>query len=520
MRLNKSTSYRNIDTFLLNRGYKSHYITHLNYPRYYMITTPENYRNFTTPYEHQKLEFERSKAMPRYAGFWEMGTGKSKLIVDTIAYLWWTKEIDGVILVGDKGNYKNWHNEIAVHLHPDIKRRVAHYSSAASRKEVQQVESLLVPQNDVLDILLMNVEAFSGNNASVLATKFFNGHYVLMCVDEATSIKNPKAMRTKNIVTLGRRADYRRILTGTPIVQGPLDLYSMCDFLEKGLLGFPNYTSFKCHYAVQQRINLGPNRPSFDKIIGYRNLDDLTASIEPFSSRITKDECLDLPDKIYQTYEVELSKEQRAAYESLRQSAVVQLQQGLLTSTSVLTTINKLQQICCGHVKLDNDTIVDIPNYRLDDLQTILETIGTEHKVIIWCAFQRDVELVMERLKKMNRRPVDYYGKTPESIRHSNLNAFISGTATDFVGTAATGGKGLTLTCASYVIYYSNSYSLEDRLQSEDRAHRIGQTRNVTYIDLVAVGTVDEKVLLALKKKEDLAYQVLDRARELLSDSL
>lgn len=482
-----------------------------------MITIPEVFRFYTTPFDHQKLEFEKSKNRKIYATFWEMGVGKSKLIIDTIAYLWWTKEIDGVILVGDKGNYRNWHNEIAVHLHPSIERRVAHYSAAASRKETQQVESLLIPKNDVLDFLLVNVEAFSGQNASVLCQRFFNGHYVLMCVDEATSIKNPKALRTKNIIATGRRADYRRILTGTPVVQGPLDLYAMCEFLEKGLLGFPNFTSFKCHYAVQQRINLGPNRPTFDKIVGYRNLGDLTASIEPFSSRITKDECLDLPDKIYQTYDVELTDQQRAAYDALKQTAVLQLQQGLLTSTSVLTTLNKLQQIVCGHVKLDDGTEVDIQSNRLDDLQSILETIGNEHKVIIWCAFQRDVELITARLQAMKRRPVTYYGKTPESVRQTNLNSFISGDATDFVGTAATGGKGITLTCASYVIYYSNSYSLEDRLQSEDRAHRIGQTRNVTYIDLVTRGTTDEKVLDALKRKEDLAHQVLDRARELFN---
>ena len=486
-----------------------------------MITTPANFEFHTKPFSHQELEFERSKTLKHYAIFWEMGCGKSKTIIDTIAYLWWTKEIDGVILVGDKGNYRNWHGEIAVHLHPSIKRRVAHYSSSASRLELQKIKSLLVPQNDVLDFLLINVEAFSGNNASVLCQRFFNGHYVFMCVDEATSIKNPKAMRTKNVIAAGRRADYRRILTGTPVVQGPLDLYSMCEFLEKGLLGFPTYTSFKCHYCIQQRISLGPNRPSFDKVVGYRNLNDLTVSIEPFSSRITKDQCLDLPDKIYQTYDVELTPEQQTAYNTLKETAVVQLKQGLLTSTSVLTTLNKLQQIVCGHVKLDNGQCVDIPNNRLDDLQTILETIGDEHKVIIWCAFQRDVELVVERIrswKKINHVVVDYYGKTPESIRQTNLDAFTREPLCQyFVGTASTGGKGITLTCATYVIYYSNSYSLEDRLQSEDRAHRIGQTKNVTYIDLVTRGTTDEKVIDALKRKEDLAHQVLDRAEDLLS---
>jgi len=486
-----------------------------------MITTPVHFKFYTKPYEHQRIIFEQSKNLTYYAGFWEMGVGKSKLIIDTIAHLYWAKEIDGVILVGDKGNYLNWYGEISTHLHPEIERRVAHYSSSPTRRELQQVESLLIPKNDVLDFLLLNVEAFSGQNASVLCQRFFNGHYVLMCVDEATSIKNPKAIRTKNVIATGRRADYRRILTGTPVVQGPLDLFAMCEFLKHEALGFPTYTSFKCHYAIQQRINLGPNRPSFDKIIGYRNLDDLTASLEPFSSRVTKDECLDLPDKIYQTYNVELTEQQKAAYNLLKQTAVLQLQQGLLTSASVLTTINKLQQIVCGHVKLDNGTEVDIPSNRLDDLETILATIGDEHKVIIWCAFQRDVELVVARIrewKKAKHVVVDYYGKTPESVRLSNLEAFKQEPCCQyFVGTAATGGKGITLTCASYVIYYSNSYSLEDRLQSEDRAHRIGQTKNVTYIDLVTVGTTDEKVLDALKRKEDLAHEVLDKARELFS---
>jgi SNF2 family DNA or RNA helicase len=482
-----------------------------------MITAPQKFQYHTSPYAHQDCEFQRSKTLVAYAGFWEMGTGKTKLIIDTIAHLWWTKEIDGVIIVGDKGNYRNWYGEIAVHLHPEIKRRIAHYSSSASRGQLKEMESVMTAKNDVLDFFLLNVESFSSDNSAYWCDRFLKGHYVLMCVDEATSIKNPKAQRTKNVIKMGQRADYRRILTGTPVTQGPLDLFSMCEFLHKGLLGFPNYTSFKCHYAIQQRINLGPNRPSFDKVIGYRNLDDLTMSLEPFSSRITKDECLDLPDKVYQTYEVELTQEQKEAYESLRQTAVLQLEQGLLTSTHVLTTIGKLQQICCGHVKLDDDIVVDIKSNRLDDLQTILETIGNDQKVIIWCAFQRDVELIVRRLVEMKRQPVDYYGKTPTERREENLKHFIEGNATDFVGTAATGGKGITLTCASYVIYYSNSYSLEDRLQSEDRAHRIGQTRNVTYIDLVCRGTVDEKVTESLKKKEDLAHQVLDRARELLA---
>ena len=194
-----------------------------------------------------------------------------------------------------------------------------------------------------------------------------------------------------------------------------------------------------------------------------------------------------------------------------------QFEQGLLSTTSAITTINKLHQINCGHVKLDDGTTIDIPNNRISALIELLEKV--QGKVLIWCAFQRDVELILKALENKDTYPVHYYGKSTAADRERALRLFASDPNCQwFVGTAATGGKGLTLTIATTTIYYSNSDSAEDRWQSEDRNHRKGQTNQVTYFDMIIPRSVDDKILKALSRKEDLAFNVLDKFRDLMAD--
>lgn len=483
-----------------------------------MITKilPFNYK--TQPYTHQNRGFERSKEMKAFALFWEMGTGKSKPIIDTAAYLFLNKEIDGLVLVSDKGAYLNWEtDEVPKHMPDNVQYRIAHWSSAASTAEKKAVESLLVVVDDKLDILCVNIEALSSPRAQNFVAQFLKNHYAMMVIDEATSIKNPKADRTKAAINLGQLCEYRRIATGTPITQSPLDLFSMFQFLQPGCLGFTSFTAFRSYYATMVQFDTG--RVKFMKVTGFRNLEVLKRSIEPFSSRILKSECLDLPDKVYETLYVEQTPEQQQAYKSLKSTAIVQLQQGLVTSTLALTTIGKLHQINCGHIKLDGGEIVELPNNRIPMLLDLLKKLGKE-KVLIWCAFQKDVELIMKALEDPDMDAgyaVHYYGPTTTEERAEHLRLFHEDpNCLWFVGTQATGGKGLTLVEASYSIYYSNTYSLEDRLQSEDRNHRIGQHRKVTYFDFVCKGTVDVKILDSHKRKEDLAHQVLDNFEELL----
>lgn len=481
-----------------------------------MITkpTPELFKHGLKPMAHQAATLLASASLPYYALWWEMGTGKSLTLIDTFKWLYLNKEIDGVIIISDKGAYLNWPITEIPKCIGDIPHRMVTYSSYLTTKLQNELMEISVAVDDKLDILVMNVEAFSGDKAMFYARQFARGHYTMVCVDEATSIKNIKSARTKNLISLARMCDYRRILTGTPITQSPLDVYAQCEFLQPGLLDHRTFVGFRNEYAVMQQMTFGSR--SFQTIKSYRHLDKLAKKLEAFSSRVLKKDCLDLPDKVYEVVYVEQTAEQRKLYDDLKTYALSQFEQGLLSTTSAITTINKLHQINCGHVKLDDGTTVDIPNNRISALLEILEKI--EGKVLIWCAFQRDVELIIAALEELPENyPVHYYGKTTDKQREEALSNFVNDPACKwFVGTAATGGKGLTLTVATTTVYYSNSDSGEDRWQSEDRNHRKGQTNKVTYFDLITPGTVDSKILARLKSKEDLAWQVLDKFREML----
>jgi len=491
-----------------------------------MITTPSThlFKMRTTPYKHQQQEFEKSRDMEYYGFLWEMGCGKSKPLIDTMAWLYLKQEIDGVLIVSDKGAYLNWYfEEITKHIPEGISYRLVYWSSYMNRLEQAKVDVVMTARDDCLDIMCMNVEALGfqpkkkQTRAFDIAKQFIKNHYCMMIVDESTSIKNPKADRTKACWELGALCDYRRIATGTPITQSPLDLFGQCQFLKQGVLGYHSFVAFRAYYAEMITINLGTR--SFQTIAGFRNLDQLSQSIKPFTSRILKTECLDLPPKVYETIYIEQTIEQKRAYEDLKEKSLLQFTQGMLTSTSALTTINKLHQINCGHVKIDDGTTIDIPSNRIKVMVGILSDMDPRIKVIIWCGFQRDVELIVAALEEVDdkRYPVHYYGKTGDNDRLAALSMFRTDPLCSwFVGTAATGGKAITLVESNYTFYYSNTYNLEDRLQSEDRNHRIGQVSKVTYVDLIVRGTIDQRIVKALRMKQDLASKVLDDYRELI----
>lgn len=475
-----------------------------------------------SPYDHQEKVYQISKEMPYYGLFWEMGTCKTKPIIDTATHLFMNGELDGLIVISDNGCYRNWPiKEIPKHLPLQVPSRQATWSSGMTRQERADFERLMVAQDDCLDIIYVNVEAFSGEKATAAVSQFVRNHYCMMVVDESTSIKNIKSERFKNIFAIGQMCDYRRIMTGTPITQSPLDLFAQCEFLKPGLLGYRSFVAFKSDFAIVKQVPSG--RWHYDMILGYRNLEILYKLIQPFTSRLTKEECLDLPEKVYETIQVEQTPQQEEAYRNLKNLSLVQFQQGLLSSTTAIATILKLHQINCGHVKIDDHTVIDIPSNRAKVLIEQLDKL-LPLKVVIWCRFQRDIQLISAAIKEHYEKEkwysVDYYGETTERDRDLHLYQFQNDPNCKwFVGTAATGGKGIDglQNVCNYEIYYSNSYDQEDRAQSEDRLHRNGQKNNVTIIDLEVPNTVDTKIVESLKRKEDLAYQVLDHFRELIA---
>jgi len=468
-----------------------------------------NYKFKTKPYEHQLKALDKSVDKKEYGYFMEMGTGKSKVLIDNMSMLYDKGKINGALIIAPKGVYNNWYSqEIPNHLASHIQPKMVLWTASTSKAKDKEYQSLFESGYD-LHILVMNVEAFSTDKGRLFAGKFLRAHRALMAIDESTTIKNPTAKRTKAIVVLGKEAYYKRILTGSPVTKSPLDLFSQCQFLNDSLIESASYYSFKNRYAVMRTHNFGGRRVQL--VHSYQRLDELASILKKFSYRVLKEDCLDLPDKIYIKREVELSKEQKEAYSTMKSAALAAVKGKLATAPHVLTQMMRLHQITCGHLKNDDDSISELKNNRMDSLLELLDEV--EGKVIIWANYVHDVEKIVAKLcdEYGPETVVQYYGATSQPQRQKAIKQFQDpkSKVKYFVGNPQTAGYGITLTEAGTVIYFSNGYDLEKRLQSEDRAHRIGQKKSVTYVDLIAPKTVDEKIVKALRNKIDIASQVM-----------
>ena len=462
------------------------------------------------PYEHQLEALEKSWNKEYYALFMDMGTGKSKVLIDNISMLYDKGEIDSALIIAPKGVYRNWERkELPTHLPDHVKANIVTWSPEKTKKKQQELNTLNQPTEN-LQIFLMNVEALSSKRGVEVADKFLLCHRAMLAVDESTTIKSRTANRTKSIIKLGKSAAYRRILTGSPVTKSPLDLFTQCEFLENDILGHSSFWTFQNRYAKMIRKTMGAH--SFNHIVGYQNLSELNELIEEFSFRVRKEDCLDLPDKVYTKRSVELTPEQRKLYDQMKRNALAIIEgEGMISASTILTQLLRLQQVCSGFAKLEDGRMIKVPSNKLTELMSLLEE--TDGKAIIWGNFTHDLEIIGEALaKQYGPESVElFYGKTPGEERQLIVERFQDkdDPLRFFVGQPRTGGYGLTLTEAKTVIYYSNGYDLEVRLQSEDRAHRIGQANKVTYVDIVADDTSDEKILRALRNKIDISSQVL-----------
>jgi len=524
----------------------------------------------TKPYEHQHEAFMLSRKKRNFALLMEMGTGKSKVIIDTAAYAYNHGALNALLVIAPNGVHRNWiTKEIPIHL-PDYVDRVTGYWVASPRKaERLALERLFTDDAHKLRVIAVNVDALATKRGKVFIRKLLNTFKTLMCIDESDDIKSPGAARTKSAIALGKHAFMRRICTGTAITQGPFDLYSQYNFLSPRILGFSTAVSFRSHFAEYERVELKgakmnpggkmkAGRDYYDELVCYRNLDQLTELIRPVSYRKLKKDCLDLPEKIYaDPYPVELSKEQRRLYNDAMTKVVVYLQEqdafdGTLfdantdeeellrritqlgTKTQVknaLTRLLRAQQIIGGFFTDEDGDVhaIDKKNARVEALLKIARE--TQSPMIIWARFVPEIDAITTALREEygDTSVVQYYGAIDKDVRAEAIDLFQGerhhvNTKTGehtvevipeherarfFVGNAAAGGRGLTLTRAQYVTYYSNSFSLGHRLQSEDRAHRIGQVNNVTYIDIEANDTIDNHIKQVLLDKEQISDKVL-----------
>ena len=467
-----------------------------------------NYKFKTKPYAHQLTALEKSWNKESYAYFMEMGTGKTKVLIDNLAMLYDKGKVNGALIIAPKGVIGTWYNnELPTHLPEHISNVSILWQSNITKKQQEKLETLFEVE-EALHILIMNVEALSTDKGMKFAEKFLSCHETLVAIDESTTIKNPKANRTKNILSLSQSAKYRRIMTGSPVTKNPLDLFSQCYFLDPFHLDHESYYSFRMRYAIMKTANIAGRK--IQLVNGFKNLGELSDKLQPFSYRVLKEDCLDLPDKIFIKRQIQLTPDQFKLYTQMKEKALAILNGKVVSTKNALTQIMRLHQITCGHFSSDDGVTQPIKNNRITELMDVLEE--TEGKSIIWAHYQYDItEIIKAVTKKYGEESiVDYYGLTPQEERQPNIKRFQDDPKCRFiVGTPSTGGYGITLTAANTVIYYSNGYDLEKRLQSEDRAHRIGQKKSVTYVDLMADDTVDEKIVQALRKKINIASEVL-----------
>lgn len=463
------------------------------------FSVPENddYMFETKPFDHQRRAFYMSRDKENFALLMEQGTGKTKIIIDTAAYLYANNKITALVIIAPNGVHRNWlRNEIPFHLPEWCPRRAIYYSAAMKKKEKDDWDDL-VRSSDSLKIFSFNVEGFVSKNAQALITSILRYENALLVVDESSRIKRPGAKRTQFVTKIGKLAKYRRILTGTPVTKGPEDVFSQFRFLDPYILGYESFYSFKARYCIMGGYE---NR----QIVAYENVDELTKNIEGHSYRVLKKDCLDLPDKIYQRAYVDLSEAQRRLYNAMKDEWVASHQEKTIEAPEAITRLLRLQQITCGWFPSDEPVPIDEESPRLGLLKEILSDI--EGKVIIWARFRADLRAIEDALGEL---AVAYHGGVSNDARANAVDAFQNDPKIRyFIGQPQSGGIGLTLTAANYAIYYSNSFDLEVRLQSEDRCHRIGTTNNVTYIDIEANKTIDKKIIKALRDKKNLADMI------------
>jgi len=465
-----------------------------------------HYKYKSKPFAHQKKALEMSWDKEVFAYFMEMGTGKSKVLIDNIAMLYNAGKIDGALIVAPKGVYKNWFDgEIPTHMPDYIEKKVGLWRTKPDAPDLKPLFST----GAELHILIMNVEAFSTKKGMDFAKKFLSSHKTLMGIDESTTIKNPAAKRTKNIVSLSPLTKYRRILTGSPVTKSPLDLFTQCYFLDPFLLDQSSYYVFRTRYAVCRKINVSGR--SVEIVVGYRNLGELSEKLKPFSYRVLKDDCLDLPKKTFVKRTVELTDEQKKLYKQMKQEAIAFLNGKMVTSATVITQLMRLHQITCGHFTSNDGEVQDVKSNRIGQLMDLLEEM--EGKAVIWAHYRYDIRKIVEAISKKygENAVVTYYGDTSTDDRQKAIKKIQDpeSPVRFIVGTPQTGGYGITLTGASTMIYYSNGYDLEKRMQSEARIDRIGQEKPMTYIDLIAEDTIDTKIVTSLRNKVNIASEIM-----------
>ncbi|USN16403.1 helicase [Luteibacter phage vB_LflM-Pluto] len=481
--------------------------------------------------KHQTEGLVACEGKRNFAFLMEQGTGKTWLTLADVERCFIAGKIDALLVVAPKGVHTNWvRREIPTHLSVEA-ITAAWRGRPTTTKDKARIERLYATHHPrpMLRVFAINIDALNTEHGHAAAERFLETFRTMMVVDESTRIKNPASKRTKKTVGLGRKAEARRILSGTPLTKAPTDLFSQFDFLKPGLLGTTSYRAFMAEYAVL----VPPHSPKMQAILRktrgrggipqvvetdeegnklWKNLDRLRDAIKPHSFRVRKDECLDLPPKVYKTVTFELTPKQRVVYDRLKEDYAYVTSDFEDMSFQAIAARTKMKQVTSGFIFVDGTpTLVEedqASSPRMEVFKELIEDV--EGQFIVWAMFEEELNQIAKALDDAGISNVLYYGKTRPDARERAIDDFQAGKVRVFVGHAAAAGIGLTLTAANTAIYYSCSYDNELRMQSEDRCHRIGTVKSVLYIDIIAEDTIDEDIARSLQVKTMLADFVID----------
>ena len=491
----------------------------------------------TNPFPFQRDALDFSWSSPLVAFFMEMGTGKSKTLIDLSSARFRARIINALVIYCPVPLRTNWVNELAIHCGVPYEAFVCDTTMSGFEKKAKLFNDADFGMNK-MKVFIVGIESFSQGKAKGKAyaatSQFVRSHQCMQAVDESHKIKGHDASRAINIEMLGRESKYKAIMSGSPISQGPMDLYQQFQFLSPDIIGLGDFGSFQARYCEKGGFQ---NK----QVTGYTNIEELMEIIKPYVYQVKKEDVLkDLPPKMYTTVEVDLTAEQKKIYDQIKKerqadlSMLLAKRAGAVTDSfveliceNVLAAYTALQQICAGYVsywKLDDPN--DEHSTRHREIVRIIEPAknpkiaylmeyaeeNAGHPMIIWAKFRPEIADIVEALtEKYGADAVcQYHGGLNPDERDEQKRKFLEGDAMFFVSNQQTGGTGLTLNKASRTFYMSNSFILIDRMQSEDRNHRIGQTNSVVYTDVMARGTVDVTIAKVIHAKKDLAGYVRD----------
>jgi SNF2 family DNA or RNA helicase len=488
-------------------------------------------------WKHQEQEFREHTEDRARGRFWEMGTGKTRSVIDEACELYRQRAIDAVVVVAPNGVHRNWKtDELPQYLpmalqHGAVRAEYWETSKSATKTHIRRFEQLHEAE---FPWALLSYDAVMTERGRNFLWKFLRKRRVLYALDESSEIKSPGAKRTIRIVASGKYAPYRRVLDGTPVSKGPFDIYSQIKFLDENFwpkhrLG--SYSVFKKEFGVwftrQDAQAASGYDPGYDKLIGYKNLERLEKIVSTISSRVLKEDVLDLPPKIYlPKAEFTLTAEQVRVYNGLKNEFVATVGEGRVVEAELaIVRLLRYQQVLSGYVYTTEDDENVEPFQLLEGGNPRLKLLGEivqrhHHKAIIWARFTKDIDQIMRMLSDMGGNATRYDGTLGDDEAADNSERFKRGDAQWIVANAAKGARGLTWNVAHHVVYYNNSFRLAHRLQSEDRAHRGEMQHSVDYTDIVGVfpdgkQTVDHHIVNNLRNKFDIAAIVNgDRLRE------